>query len=52
MGVLTVIPNAQTKLESLYITCDHALYAAKRDGRNRVIRIGQERTAAVLVEHG
>ncbi|WP_174812924.1 GGDEF domain-containing protein [Paenibacillus cellulosilyticus] len=50
VGVLTIVPDSTTKLESLYITCDEALYAAKRDGRNRVIRVRQERMAAVPVE--
>lgn len=47
VGVLTVIPDAELHLESLYITCDQALYAAKRDGRNRVIRIKAEHMASV-----
>ncbi|MBD3921939.1 GGDEF domain-containing protein [Paenibacillus sp. PR3] len=50
VGILTVIPDAQTRLENLYITCDKALYAAKRDGRNRIIRVRQERKTAVPVE--
>ncbi|GMK37784.1 GGDEF domain-containing protein [Paenibacillus sp. CCS19] len=47
VGILTVIPNARTTMENLYITCDQALYAAKRDGRNRIIRVQEDRMAAV-----
>lgn len=34
IGILNLIPNKLTKLESLYICCDKALYQAKRNGRN------------------
>ncbi|KMY49819.1 GGDEF domain-containing protein [Peribacillus loiseleuriae] len=38
IGVLTVIPDQYTQLETLYITCDKALYNAKSNGRNSVFR--------------
>ncbi|WP_127585518.1 GGDEF domain-containing protein [Paenibacillus koleovorans] len=40
IGILTVIPDPNTQLETLYTTCDKALYVAKEQGRNRVHRIG------------
>ncbi|WNF37206.1 GGDEF domain-containing protein [Bacillaceae bacterium IKA-2] len=39
LGVITVIPNEHTELDSLYATCDKALYMAKENGRNCVYRI-------------
>ncbi|NBD27232.1 GGDEF domain-containing protein [Paenibacillus glycinis] len=38
MGVLTVVPNKFTQLETLYTTCDQALYAAKSNGRDGLSR--------------
>lgn len=38
IGVLTVIPDRYTQLETLYITCDKALYKAKSNGKNGVFR--------------
>ncbi|NQX67662.1 GGDEF domain-containing protein [Paenibacillus alba] len=38
IGVVTVIPDSDTQLETLYTTCDKALYGAKNNGRNGVIR--------------
>lgn len=38
LGVLTVFPNQYTQLETLYTTCDEALYNAKSNGRNGVFR--------------
>ena len=38
IGVLTVVPNKFTQLETLYTTCDQALYAAKSNGRNGMSR--------------
>ncbi|MDR7318047.1 GGDEF domain-containing protein [Brevibacillus nitrificans] len=42
MGLLTVVPNRHTELESLYLSCDKALYQAKRNGRNGVARAVSE----------
>lgn len=39
LGVVTLIPNEQTKLEALYKVCDRALYDAKDNGRNGAARI-------------
>ncbi|KMY32012.1 hypothetical protein ACZ11_07505 [Lysinibacillus xylanilyticus] len=38
LGVLTVIPDQHMQLETLYTTCDKALYNAKNNGRNGVFR--------------
>ncbi len=38
IGVLTVVPDQQTRLNVLYSACDKALYAAKNRGRNHVYR--------------
>ena len=38
IGILTVLPDRQTQLETLYTLCDKALYAAKHNGRNRIVR--------------
>jgi diguanylate cyclase (GGDEF)-like protein len=38
MGILTVVPGKDTRLETLYNLCDRALYAAKNKGRNNVFR--------------
>ncbi|MGE7772557.1 GGDEF domain-containing protein [Viridibacillus arvi] len=38
LGVLTVFPNQYTQLETLYTTCDEALYNVKSNGRNGVFR--------------
>lgn len=48
VGLLTIHPDAHTQMDSLYMTCDHALYAAKRDGRNRVIRVQADQMGASL----
>ena len=34
IGIITLIPDKQTKLETLYVCCDKALYEAKHNGRN------------------
>ncbi|TSI08717.1 GGDEF domain-containing protein [Lysinibacillus sp. BW-2-10] len=34
VGVITVVPDKETKIESLYVSCDKALYQAKHNGRN------------------
>lgn len=34
IGIITTIPTATTHLEALYTSCDHALYEAKKNGRN------------------
>ncbi|CAM3537130.1 GGDEF domain-containing protein [Paenibacillus lupini] len=38
IGVLTVVPDQHTHLESMYTRCDQALYTAKRNGRNSIFR--------------
>ncbi|MNI25182.1 putative diguanylate cyclase YcdT [compost metagenome] len=38
IGVITVLPDPRTSLNMLYKLCDRALYQAKQEGRNRVIR--------------
>lgn len=38
MGIITVLPDQQTSLNSLYKLSDRALYQAKQDGRDRVVR--------------
>ncbi|WP_337103642.1 GGDEF domain-containing protein [Paenibacillus sp. YIM B09110] len=47
IGVLTVIPDQNTQLETLYICCDKALYMAKRNGRNGIIRSRIDEQVAV-----
>jgi diguanylate cyclase (GGDEF)-like protein len=37
IGIATVAPDSGTDLASLYETADHALYEAKRTGKNRVL---------------
>ncbi|WP_442594095.1 GGDEF domain-containing protein [Neobacillus sp. D3-1R] len=36
IGYLTIIPNKNSQLETLYISCDKALYNAKNNGHNCV----------------
>jgi len=38
LGVISVIPERDTLLETLYTSCDKALYDAKNNGRNLVFR--------------
>ncbi|WP_282939037.1 GGDEF domain-containing protein [Paenibacillus sp. RC67] len=38
MGILTVTPDQHTQLETLYTSCDKALYMAKNNGRNGLFR--------------
>jgi diguanylate cyclase (GGDEF)-like protein len=38
LGVVTVVPDRETSLESLYKLCDRALYDAKEKGRDGAVR--------------
>lgn len=38
IGLLTVVPKADTLLDTLYTSCDQALYLAKKKGRNCLYR--------------
>ncbi|MCO7175346.1 diguanylate cyclase [Sporolactobacillus kofuensis] len=38
IGLLTILPDQFTDIETLYISCDNALYGAKRNGKNGVYR--------------
>ncbi|WP_028549022.1 GGDEF domain-containing protein [Paenibacillus sp. UNC451MF] len=38
MGILTIVPDHHTQLETLYTSCDKALYIAKNKGRNGLFR--------------
>ncbi|MBP3962457.1 GGDEF domain-containing protein [Paenibacillus lignilyticus] len=48
MGVLTVVPNKHTQLETLYATCDKALYTAKSNGRDGMYRSQSEQVPETL----
>lgn len=37
MGLISLIPTEKTKLETLYMKCDQALYQAKNEGKNKII---------------
>lgn len=45
MGLITTIPSAHTRMEELYVSCDKALYTAKRNGRNIFVTGTLETTA-------
>ena len=34
IGIINLIPDKHTKMENLYVSCDKALYDAKRLGKN------------------
>lgn len=38
IGLLTLLPDRYTDIENLYISCDNALYGAKKSGKNSVYR--------------
>ncbi|GAY76537.1 hypothetical protein NBRC111894_2091 [Sporolactobacillus inulinus] len=38
IGLLTLIPDTYTDTERLYISCDNALYGAKKNGKNSICR--------------
>ncbi|MNE40596.1 Phytochrome-like protein cph2 [compost metagenome] len=38
IGVMTIIPDQHTSVNMLFKLCDRALYQAKQEGRNRVVR--------------
>ncbi|MEK3879510.1 GGDEF domain-containing protein [Paenibacillus sp. FSL M7-0420] len=38
IGIVSVLPDQQTSLNALYKLCDLALYQAKQEGRDRVVR--------------
>ncbi|SFG15440.1 GGDEF domain-containing protein [Sporolactobacillus nakayamae] len=38
IGLLTLKPDRYTDIENLYISCDNALYGAKKSGKNSVFR--------------
>ncbi|MRN56227.1 diguanylate cyclase [Paenibacillus sp. LC-T2] len=38
IGIITVLPTANTPMDVLYKLTDKALYRAKREGRNCVVR--------------
>lgn len=38
IGIITTVPTATTHLETLYTSCDHALYEAKKNGRNIFVK--------------
>jgi diguanylate cyclase (GGDEF)-like protein len=38
IGLLTLKPDRYTDIENLYISCDNALYGAKKNGKNSVTR--------------
>ncbi|MFT8363699.1 MAG: GGDEF domain-containing protein [Sporolactobacillus sp.] len=50
VGLLTLHPDSRTTVESLYVSCDAALYAAKKNGKNTVYRGQHEAAAAGSVD--
>jgi PleD family two-component response regulator len=42
IGITSIIPYPSLELDTLYTKCDHALYEAKRNGKNKIFRSENE----------